>query len=43
MLHGMPLVTFFAKTVASLFYLLVTDGVNDAAQDTSTRMVRLHI
>ena len=38
MLHAMTLVTFsLNKIVQSLFHSLVTDGVNDAAQVTSTR------
>ena len=41
MLHPMALVTFsFNKIVGSLFHLLVTDGKNHVAQDTSARMVK---
>ena len=40
MLHAMALGTFFLqKIVGSFFYLLVTDGINHAAQDTSTKTV----
>ena len=43
MLHAMAVVTFsLNKTVGSLFHSLVTDGINHAAQGTSTRTVRLH-
>ena len=41
--HAMALVTFsLKKIVGSLFYSLVTDGMNHTAQDTSTRKVRLY-
>ena len=44
MLHSMDLVTFsLNKIVGSLFHSLVNDGINHAAQDISTRTVRLHI
>ena len=39
MLHAMPLVTFsINKIVEGLYHSLVTDGINHAVQDTSTRM-----
>ena len=44
MLHAMALVTFsLLKIVGSLFHSIVTDLVNNAAQDTSTTTVRMHI
>ena len=40
MLHAMALVTFFLDKIGgSLFSSLVTDGINNTATDTSTRMV----
>ena len=33
----------FPKIDVSLFHLFVTDGINDAVHDTSTRKVRWHI
>ena len=44
MWRAMALITFFFnRLVGSLFNSLVTDGKNHAAQDTSTRMVRLYV
>ena len=43
-LRTMALVLFsLNKIVGSLFHSLVTDGINHATQDTSTRTVRLYI
>ena len=39
--HGFS--NIFPKIAVNLFHSLVTDRVNDVPQDTSTRMVRLHI
>ena len=44
MLHAMSLVTFsLNRTVAGLSHSLVTDGIIDAAKDTSATTVRLYI
>ena len=44
LLHLMGLVTFSLNTIfGSLLHSLVTDGINHAAQDTSTRTVRLYV
>ena len=44
MLRAMALMTFpLNEIVENLFHSLVTDGINDAAKDTSTRTVRLYI
>ena len=44
MLHATVLVTFpFNKTFESLLYSLVTDGINHATQDRSSRSVRWYI
>ena len=43
MLHAMVFVTYsLNKIVGSLFHSLVSDGINHAAQDTSTRTIRIY-
>ena len=44
MLHATALVKFsFDKIFESLLHSLVTDGINHATQDPSSRLVRLYI
>ena len=44
MLHAMVLaIVSLNKVVGSLFHSLVTNGIDHAAQDTNTRMVRLYV
>ena len=44
MMHVTTLVKFsLNNTVGGLFHSLVTDGINHAAQDTSTSTTRLYI
>ena len=44
MLSAMTLKAFFLnKFVEGLFHTLLPDGINDSAQHTSNRKVRLHM
>ena len=44
MLHALALVTFSLNTIfGSLLHSLVTNGINHAAQNTSTRTIRLYV